>query len=238
MADLAVTSGQDLSFSNSNAGYTTAAVDTTGQTWACLIATDFLGNAGVAATITSATYNGVSILGNFHANAALANWSAGEMALMPFALGGSAGNHTFTIAWSSANFLDFQVIWGSGDLHASVVDRTYVDQQDVGNGTTCTLTAYAPVSDKALPIFGLATEGLGVGTTANSGCTKRIQSGLDGGVAFYSCPLSTPAGTATAAVLNTTSASHTMSVFIALKPAGGGSGTVVPVFMNQYRQRR
>src|SRR5690348_1964958 len=94
----AVTHTQDLSFDNSG-NFTTAAFDTTGDTWCCLMVSAFT---ALPSTITVCTYNSVSILGKDFFSPATSHFAAGKLGAFPFSLGANAGSHTFNIQWSGS----------------------------------------------------------------------------------------------------------------------------------------
>jgi hypothetical protein len=238
MANLVKQHAQYLSFDNSG-NFTTAAFDTTGDTWCILCVSAFSGS---TANVTAATYNGHSITGHRHDNAATAHNNAGQGGVYPFALGADAGSHTFNIQWTGGNFLDFIVVSGNGDLDSGVVDNGFADTDDVASAGVSTPTPFTPSSNNALPIIFYNVGGLVATISQGSNCTLDQKSSLDSGVAAFHCPLSTPAGTATSATINNTDTGFNLAITFALKPTASagsvgattGAGTAAATGASQF----
>ncbi len=224
MADLAVSGTQDLSFSNSNASWVTA-VNTTGKSVARFALSDFTDSVGVVAQLTFAKYNGRDILPQLYSNPSTANRVAGVLGDIVVVLGADAGNNNLELKWSSSNFMDVQAVFYTGDIDSAGIDAAYVTSENVNVSGTCTPTAFTPVSDKALPFFSFASQSMNGTIVALANCTKDIGSGLDSGVGTFSCPLSTPAGTATSATLTQGGGNngHNLVISGALKPLAASS---------------
>jgi hypothetical protein len=220
VADLAYVHSADLSFDNSG-NYTTPAFDTSADTWAVLFVYYFT----VPSTITSVTYNGASLAGHAYKSAGTTHVAADSVALYAFATGANAGNHTFNIQWSSGGYIIAGVIAGSGPIDAAVWDGTPAESAEtvvVTPPQTFTPDPYTPTTDKALPIFTVIGSLAGsqpLTISASSGATFRFTPSafsMDWGV--FTGPLSTPAGTPTAAVFSDTVIEFQETITFALKP--------------------
>lgn len=227
LVTFSVTGSQDLSFSNANTGWTTA-INTSGCTWMAVLLSAFI-DSTTASEVTFLKYNSVSLLTTYHSNAATAHRALGVLGLGFMALGANAGSNSLEVRWSSSNFLDGQVIFGTGDIDSAVVDGSFQDSEETRSGSISTPSPYTPTTNNALPIFGFATSGLNNTISAATNCTKGQQSALDSGVALFYTPLSTPAGTPTSATINNGNAGFNLTVACALKPSGGSPPAVTLV---------
>lgn len=223
LADLTVVSAADLSFNNSQ-NWTVAANLTGTPTWCRVIIHDYTGGSGAAGSLSVMTWNGVDISGHYHANAATTHRVAGILAEIPFAVGANTGSHNFHFVWSVATFLDIQLVWGTGDLDAGVVDGSFVDSECVASSNVCTPTPYTTTTDRALPVFSVMSDGNNGTLSSGTGTTKNTGSALDSGIAAFSYPLKTPAGATTGTFGLSGNVGNTLIISYALKPSGGGGG--------------
>lgn len=226
LTDLAFVTGGDLS--NDGSGSFAPTFDTSGCTFGALAAASF--PTGKVSSITSAKYDtSLDFTANHiftsetHASVGDAN-SAGAFW---FDLTGHAGNHAFSVQWSGGGTLYLKAMCGSGDLHASILDLTATEQSEVVPSPTGGPTAATPVTNKAFPVWVSYNQGFdsgGSGTiTCSSGCTRTGGTPISGGYAMAYGPVSTPAGTPTAAVF-AAGAEYYNFITLVFKPAGAGGG--------------
>lgn len=227
MSDLAFSHGADLSYDNTGS-WTSANFDTTSDTWAILKVSNY---SQALSTITDVKYNGVSVFANRKYSAAGAHNPAGIIGVFVADLSVTGkGVHAWQVTWSSpVGYFDFQTMAGTGALDAAIFDATgFVDSEPACGGTNFTPTAYVPTSDKSFPIFLTGTTNVGTSfvTSAASGCTQGQGSALNTSWSTFYGPISTPAGTPTAAVINLNHAEFVTVITFALKPAAAPSGSI------------
>lgn len=221
---LAQTHSQDLSFDNSG-NFTSAAFDTTGDTWLLLVANNFSNSVG---TVTSVSYNGVAITSQKFVNTATAHIGANLRGVWWMSLGANAGSHTFNVQWTGGGFLDFQCVSGNGAIDTvNVIDGTPAQDAEQVAGPTYTPTAYTVTTTGGLPIFVPMSAGTSAGLTANANCTKIITSALDVSKTIFLGPIASP----TSAVMNVNPSTDFFStISFAIKPSGGGGTVPTPYF--------
>jgi hypothetical protein len=214
--------------STSGNGFTTSSIDTSG---ASLLVAYISSYASAAApSITDSNGNTWNYLTTY----TQASSVRGRIA---YAINPTVGaGHTFTVS-GTTNYPSLGVAAFSG------VDTS--SPYEVENGAVTVATAASlqtgsitPATNNALVISGASIGSASVTVSVDSGLTEIGELALVGGQAFGVCLAYLIQGTA--AAINptwTNSVSGYLATAIASFEAAAGGGTVIPVFMNQYRQR-
>lgn len=149
----------------------------------------------------------------------------------------ATGANNVVISASSSSFLQGLSVSYTGVHQTTPVD-TNPSTANTASATSLTQTVNVVASNCWLASFGEVDSGAGQGpVAAGTGALRRVND-----TDFSSCAVFDSngiVGTGNQTIQHTWSGvGGGVGVAFAIVPSGGASGAVIPIFMNQYRQRR